>query len=143
MLDDEVGDKVNDEASSRAEKEAKFLHGTEKEEMERLLEDSELDWEERVARYPRANGKFQALWSEAKSDLNFDLIQARVFIRNLDTIERIESLIASAQRRIDEGIRELDRHRVIRGQFNKFAVDGTKAAPPKMITGRVTNKKIA
>src|SRR5262249_721597 len=131
LLDDQVCDEVNDEASSRAEKEAKkLLEGTEEEEMDRLLdENSELDWEERVARYPRANDKFQALWSKAKSDLNFDLMQARVFTRNLDRIERIETLIAIAQRRIDEVIRELDRHRVIRGQFNKFSIasDGTKA----------------
>jgi hypothetical protein len=146
LLDDEVSDKANDEASSRAEKEAKFLKGTEKEEMDGLLaENSELDWEERVARYPRANDKFQALWSKAKSDLNFDLIQARVITNNLHKIERLESLIAVAQRRIDEVVRELDRHRVIRRQFNKFsvAVDGTKAAPPKMITGKVINKKVA
>ena len=142
-----VCDEVNDEASSRAEKEAKkLLEGTEEEQMDRLPdENSELDWEERVARYPRANDKFQALWSKAKSDLNFDLMQARVFTRNLDRIERIETLIAIAQRRIDEVFRELDRHRVIRGQFNKFSVasDGTKAAPPKMITGKVINKKVA
>jgi hypothetical protein len=54
-------------------------------------------------------------------------------------------LIAIAQRRIDEVIRELDRHRVVRGQLNKFsvAVDGTKAAPPKMITGKAIDKKVA
>jgi hypothetical protein len=147
LLDDEVRHRVNDEASSRAEKEAKkLLEGAEKEEMDRLLdENSELDWEERVAQHPRANAKFQALWSKARSDLNFDLIQARAITYDLDRIERIEALIAIAQRRIDEVIRELDRHRVIRGQFNKFrvAVDDTKAAPPKMITGKVINKKVA
>jgi hypothetical protein len=114
--------------------------------VDRLLDtNSELICEERVAQYPRANDKFQALWSKAKSDLNFDVIQARVITNNLDTIERIEALIAIAQRRIDEVIRELDRHRVVRGQLNKFnvAVDDTKAAPPKMITGKVINKKVA
>jgi hypothetical protein len=147
MLNDEVWDKVNDDASSRAEKEAnKLLEGTEKEEMDRLLDtDSELDWDERVAKYPRANDKFQALWSKAKFDLNFDLIQARVITQNLEEIERIEALIASAQRRIDEVIRELDRHRVIRVQLNKLnnGTDGMKAAPPKMITGKVVDKKVA
>jgi hypothetical protein len=49
-----------------------------------------------VAKYPRANDRFQALWSKAKSDLNFDLMQARVITKNLRTIERIEALIASA-----------------------------------------------
>jgi hypothetical protein len=147
MLNDEVWDKVNDDASSRAEKEAsKLLEGTEKEEMDRLLDtDSELDWDERVAKYPRANDKFQALWSKAKSDLNFDLIQARVITQNLEKIERIEALIASAQRRIDEVIRELDRHRVIRVQLNKLnnGTDGMKAPLPKMITGKVGDKKVA
>jgi hypothetical protein len=146
LLDNKVRDEVNDEASSRAEQEAKFLEGTEKEEMDRLLDqNSGLDWEDRVAQYPRANDKFQALWSRAKSGLNFDLIQARVITYNLDQIERIESLIAIAQRRIDEVIRELDRHRLVRGQLNKFsvAVDGTKAAPPKMITGKAIDKKVA
>jgi hypothetical protein len=73
MLDDAVWDRVNDEASSRAEQEAKTLplEGTEKEEMDGLL-NSELSWEESVAKYPRANDRFQALWSKAKSDLNFD-----------------------------------------------------------------------
>jgi hypothetical protein len=117
LLDNKVWDEVNDEASSRAEQEAKFLEGTEKD------QNSGLDWEERVAQYPRANDKFQALWSKAKSGLNFDLIQARVITYNLDEIERIESLIAIAQRRIDEVIRELDRHRVVRGQLNKFKAD--------------------
>jgi hypothetical protein len=144
-LDDQVWDNINDEASSRAEKEAKFLEGTEKEQMDKLLDASVLEWEERVALYPRANDKFQALWSKAKSGLNIDLMQARVFINNLDTIERIESLIASAQRRIDEVIRELDRHRIVRGRFNKFgvAVDGAQAAPPKMITAKIINKDVA
>ena len=83
--------------------------------------------------------------SQAKSDLNFDLIQARVITNNLDKIERIESLIAIAQRRIDDVIRELDHHRIVRGQLGKFsvAVDGTKPASPKMITGKVVDKKVA
>ncbi len=143
MLNDEVWDKVNDEASSRAEEEANsLLEGAEKEEMDRLLDtNSEFGWDERVAKYPRANDKFQALWSKAKSALNFDLMQARVVTNNLDTIERIEALIGSAQRRIDEVVRELDGHRVIRVQLNKLS--GAKAAAPKMITGKVIDKKVA
>jgi hypothetical protein len=87
MLNDEVWDKVNDEASSRAEEDAnKLLQGADK-----------------------------------------------------------EALIASAQRRIDEVVRELDRHRVIRVQLNKFIVanEDIKAAAPKMITGKVIDKKVA
>jgi hypothetical protein len=72
-------------------------------------------------------------------------MQARVITTNLSTIERIEALIASAQRRIDEVIRELDRHRLIRVQLNKFSAanEATKAAAPKMITGKVMDKKVA
>jgi hypothetical protein len=56
-----------------------------------------------------------------------------------------QALIASAQRRIDEVIRELDRHRLIRVQLNKFSAanEATKAAAPKMITGKVMDKKVA
>ena len=45
LLDDKVSDKVNDEASSRAEKDAKelLLEGTEKEEMDKLL-DANSNW---------------------------------------------------------------------------------------------------
>jgi hypothetical protein len=147
-LDDKVWNYVNDEASKRAEQEASLLQSTEKEkeEMDRLLDsDSELTWEERVAKYPRANDKFQELWSKAKADLNVDLIQARAITHNLTTIERIESLIAIAQRRIDEVIRELDRHRVIRPQLNKFGAiaEGAKNAAPKMLTAKVVDKKVA
>ena len=87
----------------------------------------------------------EALWDKAESELNVDLIQARVITDNLDTIERIESLIAIAQRRIDEVIRELDRHRVIRAQLNKFsvAIDAANVVQPKLITGKVINKKVA
>jgi hypothetical protein len=126
-----VWDEVNEQASSRAAKEAnKLSEGTEKEEMDGLL-NSELNWEESVARYPRANDKFQVLWSKAKSDLNLDLIQAKVITYNLDMIERIEALIASAQRRIDEVVRELDRHRVIGVQIKKFRVANDEAQRPK------------
>jgi hypothetical protein len=140
LLDDEVWDKVNDEASERAERETKLLNfpEKEKEEMDNLLDsNSELTWEESMAKYPRANDKFQVLWSKAKSDLNVDLIQARVIISNLDTVERIEALIAITQRRIDEVIRELDRHRVIRAQLKKFAIEATNVVQPKIITGKV------
>ena len=39
---------------------------------------------------------------------------------NMHSIERIENLIMIAQRRIDEVIRELDRHRIMRKQLNSF-----------------------
>ena len=148
LLDDEVWDEVNERASERANQEAKFLEGTEKEkeEMDKLVDpEPKQSPEELNAKYPRAYKKFEVLWDKAKSELNVDLIKARVITNNLDTIERIESLIAIAQRRIDEVIRELDRHRVIRAQLNKFsvAIDAANVVEPKLITGKVINKKVA
>ena len=146
LLDDQVSDQVNDEAAKRARQEAKSLKGTEKEEIDKFLDpESKLSSEDFVAKYPRANDKLDALWDKAESELNVDLIQARVITDNLDTIERIESLIAIAQRRIDEVIRELDRHRVIRAQLNKLsvAIDAANVVQPKLITGKVINKKVA
>lgn len=147
-LNDEVWDKVNDEASERARENAKFLEGTEKEkeEMDRLIDpDSEYSWEVLIEQNPRAFKKFEVLWDKAKSDLNVDLIQARVITYNLDTIERIESLITIAQRRIDEVVRELDRHRVTRTQLKKFspAIEATNVTQTKIITGKVIDKKVA
>jgi hypothetical protein len=146
LLTDEVWEETNDLATPLAEDQAQLMEGSEKEEMDRLLDsNSELSWEARVAKYPHANEKFQKLWSAAKSTLNMDLIQARVLRRNLDTIERIENLVLIAQRRIDEVIRELDRHRVIRKQLNSLRdSEGPKlkVVEPKLIEGK-TNKKVA
>jgi hypothetical protein len=86
----------------------------------------------------RANDKFQEPWSAARSTLNMDLIQARVLQENLDVIERIDNLIMIAQRRIDEVIRELDRHRIMRRDASNFQV-----VERKMIEGKTTNKKVA
>ena len=146
LLDDQVSDQVNDEATRRARQEVKSLKGTEKEEIDKFLDpESKLSSEEAAAKYPRANDKLEALWDKAESELNIDLIQARVITDNLDTIERIKFLIAIAQRRIDEVIRELDRHRVIRAQLNKFsvAIDAANVVEPKLVTGKVINKKVA
>ena len=75
-----------------------------------------------------------------------DLIQARVLRDNLNTIERFENLITIAQRRIDEIIRELARHRVVQKQLNSFH-DREEikfgAVEPKMIEGKAINKKVA
>ena len=69
---------INDKATATAEEFAKIsLEGCEKEEMDKLL-NSELEWETRVALYPRANEKFQELWSSAEAELDKDKIQADV-----------------------------------------------------------------
>ena len=147
LMSDKVWEDVNDEACSRAEAATELMEGTEKEEMDKLLDfDSGLSWETRVAQNPRANEKFQKLWSSAKSTLNMDLIQGKVMRRNLDIIERIENLIMIARRRIDEVIRELDRHRSMQKQLNSFQdreAPKFRAVEPKLIEGQTTNKKVA
>ena len=65
----------------------------------------EFSFEERAAKYPHAHKNFKELLSAAKSTLNLELIQAEVSVKNLDTIERLNDLIASAQRRIDNARR--------------------------------------
>jgi hypothetical protein len=146
LMSEQVEKDVNEQACSRAEAETELMEGTEKEEMDRLLKsESGLSWATRVAQNPRANEKFQELWSSAESTLNMDLIQAKVLRRNLDMIERIDDLIMIAQRRIDEVIRELDRHRVMRKQLNSFQYrEGSKfeVVEPKMIEGKTTNKRV-
>ncbi len=110
LMSDEVSEDVKEEAFSRAKAETELMQGTEKEEMDKLLDsNSRLSWEAAMAKYPRAIEKFEKLWSSAESTLNMDLIQGRVMLNNLHTIERIENLIMIARRRIDEVIRELDR----------------------------------
>jgi hypothetical protein len=147
LMSDKVWEDVNDQACSRAEADTELMEGTEKEAMNKLLDsESGLSWETRVEQNPRANEKFQELWSAAKSTLNMDLIQAKVLRCNLDTIERIENLIMVAQRRVDEVIRELDRHRIMQKQLNSFQDrEGSKfeIVGPRMIEGKTTNKKVA
>jgi hypothetical protein len=145
LMSEEVWERSNGLASSLAEAQTKLMEGSEKEEMDKLL-DSELSWEARVEQNPRANEKFQQLWSAAKSTLNMDTIQASVMRENLDMIEQIENLILISQRRIDEVIRELDRHRIMQKQLNSFQDRETPkfgAVEPKLIEGQTTNKQVA
>jgi hypothetical protein len=65
---------------------------------------------------------------------------------NLHLIEQIENLIVIAQRRIDQVMRELDRHRLTQKQLNSFqdrAANKVGAFEPKLIEGKATNKKVA
>jgi hypothetical protein len=143
----EVSDDADCQASSRAVAEAELMEGAEKEEMNRLLDsDSGLSWEARVEQNPRANEKFQELYSSARSSLDMNAIQAKVLRENLNTIERIDNLIMIAQRRIDEVIRELDRHRIMQKQLNSFQdreAPKFGAVEPKLIEGKITNRKVA
>ena len=147
LVSDLVWEEVNDKATSLAGDQTQLMSGPEKEELDKLLNsDSELSWETRVAKYPRANKKFQELWSAAKSTVDIDLIQGWVLKNNLDMIERINDLITIAQRRIDEIMRELDRHRFMKKQLNSFQdPQESKLATggPKLIEGKALNKKVA
>jgi hypothetical protein len=146
-LSAEVSDEVNEKVSPLAEAKANLLEGTDKEDMERLLDpNAELSWEQLTEKYPRANEKYQKLWASAEATLNIDEIQARVMVDNLDTIERIEHLIIIEQTRLDAVVRELDRHRVTLRLHNgdqrieeaKFKIVKSKTAIRK-----TTNKKAA
>ncbi len=138
---------ANDTASSRATAEAEQVQGAIKEEMDRLLDsDSELSWETLMEQNPRANEKFQELYSSAWSSLDRNLIQAQVMRSDFDSIERIESLMVTEQRRFDEVMRELDRHRYMQKQLRSFQDRrGPKleSIEPRMIEGKTTNKKVA
>ena len=82
-ISDDASEAANEEATSLAKAEAELMEGTEKEEMNRLLDDDSLSWEEKVAQNPRANEKFQELWSSAMSNLDMDAIQAEVMVRRI------------------------------------------------------------
>lgn len=149
FLADKMWDDFNEEASSLAEADPELMEGTkeQKEEMKRLLDsDSELSWEARVAKYPRANEKFQELWESAKSTLDMDVIQAKIIVDELDKIERIEHLIMAARQRFDAVVREIDRHRVMQIQLSSVQVvedANFKTINPKMVVRKNTNKKVA
>lgn len=147
-LSAKVWDDVNDKASSLAEAAAELLEGTEKEEMDKLLDStSELSWETLMAQNPRANEKYQKLWASAKATLDINEIQAKVMLRNLDTIERIEHLITIEEQRLDAVIRELDRHRGMQKHLDSNVKDVEEAkfkiVKPKTTIRKITNKKAA
>jgi hypothetical protein len=136
QVSDAASDAANKEATSLAKAESEQMKGSEKEEMERFLDDDSLSWEELVAQNPRANEKFQELWASAMSHLDMDAIQAEIMLRHFDKIERIENLIAIAERRFDAIIREMGRRRFLRVHF-------VEAEKPKMIEQKIPNRKVA
>jgi hypothetical protein len=132
-LADQVAGAIDEQASQLAIAETESLQGTEKEEMDGFLA-SELCGDEHVA--SRADEKFRELTASAKSTLNMDLVQAGVIRTHLYSIQQIESLIGTAQQRIDEIVRELDRHRMMQKQFNNSPLPqqlNVDNAQPKMI----------
>lgn len=148
FLAEKVRVEVNEEASSLAEADPKLMEGTEKEkeEMKKLLsQDSELSWDELTEQYPRANEKFQKFCAAEESALDKDLIQAKIIIDELDTIERIEHFIAIAQQRLDAVIREFDRHRFIQDQRDSIenAIDAEFKTIKPITVPKISNKKAA
>jgi hypothetical protein len=143
-LSAQVWEIVKDKASSLAHAEAKLLtlEGTEKEEMDKLLDsNSELSWETLMELCPHAYEKFEELWDSAKATLDMSEIQANVLVDELDTIERIEHLILIGQHRFDAIIRELDRHRIT--QKLRDSDQGTEEAEFKSFKPKTTIRKIA
>ena len=100
-----------------------------------------------MAQNPRANEKYQKLWASAKATLDINEIQAKVMLRNLDTIERIEHLITIEEQRLDAVIRELDRHRGMQKHLDSNVKDVEEAkfkiVKPKTTIRKITNKKAA
>jgi hypothetical protein len=144
-LADHVSDATDEQASRLAIAETETLHGTEKEEMDRFLT-SELRWHERVASHPRANEKFHELTAAAKSTLNMDLVQAGVMRTHFYSIQQIESLIGAAQQRVDDIMRELDRHRAMQKHCSHSPHPQTLNADntqPKMIARKPTTGEAA
>ena len=149
-LSAQVWEIVNDKASSLARAEAKLLplEGTEKEEMNKLLDpNSELSWETLIELCPHAYEKFEELWESAKATLDMSEIQANVTVSNLDTIERFEHLIAIDEQRFDSIIRELDRHqsrqKYLDNNFKDVEEAEFKIVKPKTKIGKITNEKAA
>src|SRR5262249_49073104 len=136
QVSDAASDAANTEATSLAKAEAEQMKGSEKEEMERFLDDDSLSSEELVAQNPRANEKFQELWASAMSNLDMDIIEAKIMLCQFDKIEQIENLIAIAERRFDAIIREMDRRRFLRVHF-------VEAEKPKMIEQKMPNRRVA
>jgi hypothetical protein len=129
FLADKAGREIEQKVSWMAVIDPKLREGTEseKEEMEKLLDpDSELDWDELIEQYPRANEKYEKFLSAAKARLDENLIQAKIVVMQLSTIEQIERLNAIAQHRYDAIIREFDRHRLVQNQLEsvKNVIEG-------------------
>lgn len=148
FLDNTVQDDVNERAASLTNRDPRLMQGTEEEdeEMWKLrVDNSEQSWDELKEQYPLVYKKYQERWEEIESTLDEESIQVEVIIREFDTIERIENLIALSQRRLDAVIREFDRHRFIQDQRN--SVQNVIEAEFKTVkpapVAKITNKKVA
>jgi len=80
------------------------------------------DWTVGIATYPRVGE-----------------LHAEIMVRELDTIERIERLIAIKEQRFDAIIREIDRHRLVRAHFTVLRAEAAKL---KNFTPKMDARKI-
>ncbi len=134
---------ADEEAASLAEAEAQLMQGAEKEEMDRLLHDNSLSWQELVSQNPQANQRFQKIWTSVKSNLDMDLIQAKVMIHEIDTIERIEHLITVTEQRFAAILREIDRHRVMVRHRGRHVHDFEEVSVKRPKIRKIIHKKVA
>jgi hypothetical protein len=129
-----VTKRADKEAARLASVEMESLKGPDKDKIDRFL-NSELDWAQLVALYPRAAHKFQELATAAKSTLDMAYIEADEISWHFRFIEQIEGLIATAQDRIDQIMRELHRHRFMQNQGRSLTSPAQVEDEPKKIAG--------
>jgi len=128
---------VNAKALQLAGTKLMALSGPEQDEISEFLK-CKLDWAELRAAYPRAHEKLEKLLAESRATLNVDHIEAEVIHCNLQFIEQIEGLIATAQDRIDQIMRELNRHRFMQNQGRLTSPAMLEDKPKKIAAPLVT-----
>jgi hypothetical protein len=141
-----VRDLADHTASSLVKADPELMSGTEeqKQEMSRLMNPNYgPSWEARQARFPRAAERYKKLWEGTRSTLNLTELQAVIMVREIETIERIENLIAIEERRFDSIIREFDRHRMMQKMHDDLPT--IEKAKIKTIDAKMIgdNKRIA
>jgi hypothetical protein len=128
---------VNDKALQVAVTKLMALEGPEKDEID-AFHKCKLSRAERLAAYPRVHEKLEKLLAESRATLNVDHIEAEVIHLNLKFIEQIEGLIATAQDRIDQIMRELNRHRFMQNQGRLTSPAMLEDKPKKIAAPLVT-----
>jgi hypothetical protein len=79
----------------------------------------------------------------AKAGLTMDAMMAQTLARNIDGVERIDRLVASAEARRNVALREIDRHRAALGAALRQAADEAPDAEFKEIPPRLTEGEAA
>src|SRR5262249_49790184 len=79
----------------------------------------------------------------ASAGFAIDAVMAQTLSLNLDDIERIDRLIATAEGRRNAILREVDRHRTTWGQNVRRAVQQIEASEIKVIETKPADKKSA